>query len=115
MTDFPRRGEIWLVNLDPAKGAELKKTRPVLVISNDANNQYAELVTLLPITDKGEKVYPFEVLISTEGTGLSKPSKIKCQQIRTVDKARFLKWMGHASEDVLSAAEQANKIHLGFN
>lgn len=115
MTNFPRRGEIWLVTLDPVKGAEIKKTRPALIISNDANNQYSDLATVLPITDKGEKVYPFEVSIPTEGTGLIKSSKIKCQQIRTLDKNRFLKRLGQASESVLNDAEVATKIHLGFD
>ena len=114
MSNFPRRGEVWLVNLEPAKGAELKKIRPALIVSNDANNQYAELVTVLPVTDRGEKVYPFEVSISTEGTGLNKLSKIKCQQIRTLDKSRFLKYIGRASDDILDEAERAVKIHLGF-
>lgn len=57
------RGQVWLVNLDPTVGAEIKKKRPAVIISNDLNNTYADTVTLLPMSDKGKKVYPFEVFI----------------------------------------------------
>ena len=91
MIDFPKRGEIWLVRLDPAVGSEIKKTRPAFIISNDINNQYGPLVTILPISDKSAKVYPFEVALSERGTGLSKPSKVRCQQVRTDAKNREIR------------------------
>ncbi|GAI32142.1 unnamed protein product, partial [marine sediment metagenome] len=64
--DFPKKGEIWLVSLEPVVGHEIGKTRPALVISNDRNNQFADTVTMLPITSKTEKIYPFEVLLLKE-------------------------------------------------
>ena len=115
MIDLPLRGQIWLVSLDPAIGSEIKKTRPVLVISNDLNNQYAETVTILPISDMGQKVYPFEVLLSSEDAGLNKPSKIKCQQIRTVDKKRFIKPLGAIHKNLFPQVDQAIKTHLGID
>ncbi len=108
------RGEIWLVRLDPTVGSEIKKTRPALIISNNTNNQYAPLVTVLPITDRGPKVYPFEVSISGEGTGLSKLSKIKCQQVRTIDKERLIKHLGRVDRSFYLATEEALRIHLGM-
>ena len=84
--DFPKRGEIWLVSLEPIVGHEIGKTRPALVISNDRNNQFAETITVLPITSKTEKIYPFETFISKEDTKLPKDSKVKSNQIRTIDK-----------------------------
>ena len=115
MIDFPRRGETWLVRLDPAIGSEIKKTRPALIISNDINNQYAHLVTLLPISDKGLKIYPFEVAVSEGSSGLSKLSKIKCQQIRTVDKERLIKRLGAVDKVLLANTEEALKLHLGMD
>ncbi|MFQ5688404.1 MAG: type II toxin-antitoxin system PemK/MazF family toxin [Candidatus Scalindua sp.] len=64
--DFPKRGDIWLVSLEPVVGHEIGKTRPSLVISNNRNNQFADTVTVLPITSKTEKIYPFETYISKE-------------------------------------------------
>ncbi len=108
------RGQIWLVNLDPTVGAEIQKTRPALIISNDLNNQYSLTVTVIPISDKGEKVYPIEVLLSSKATGLIKPSKARCQQIRTVDKSRLIKQLGAATEEELKAVNNALCIHLGI-
>ena len=114
MISFPKRGEIWLVRLDPAVGSEIKKTRPALIISNDINNQHASLATVLPISDKGAKVYPFEVAISEGISGLSKPSKIKCQQIRTIDKERLVKKLGTVEKELMLDIEEALKLHLAM-
>ena len=114
MPDDSKRGDIWLVRLDPTVGSEIKKTRPAVIISNDINNYYAPLVTVLPISDKGDKVYPFEVALSHGGAGLSKPSKIRCQQIRTVDKTRLVKRLGSVAKELLPDIEEALKNHLGM-
>ena len=112
---YPQRGEIWLVNLDPTIGAEIKKIRPALIISNDRNNQYALTVTIIPITDHGQKVYPFHVALPIPSPGLTKDSKIKCEHIRTVDKIRLVKFLGSVSSEILEQTEQALSIHLGIN
>lgn len=109
---IPKRGQIWLVRLGPTCGAEIKKVRPALIISNDVNNQYAGTVTVLPITEKGKKVYPFEVSLTPKGNGLKKASKIKCQQIRTIDKSRLLKVLGSIGTDIMREVERALLIHL---
>ncbi|MBU4425460.1 MAG: type II toxin-antitoxin system PemK/MazF family toxin, partial [Proteobacteria bacterium] len=58
------RGGIYLAALDPVVGRELSKTRPVVVVSNDKNNQFSGTVTILPVTSKNiRKMYPFEVLL----------------------------------------------------
>ena len=114
LDSFPKRGEIYLVSLDPTVGAEINKTRPALVISNDINNQFSRTVTVIPITSNVKKVYPFEVAISSAESGLLKNSKAKCDQIRTVDKKRVLKSIGKASPRTLKAAEKALFIHIGF-
>ena len=84
--DFPKRGEIWLVSLEPIVGSEIGKTRPAVVISNNKNNQFSDTITVIPLTSKTAKVYPFEALLPKEDTGLIKDSKAKSNQIRTVDK-----------------------------
>ncbi|TAD80301.1 MAG: type II toxin-antitoxin system PemK/MazF family toxin [Oscillatoriales cyanobacterium] len=81
-----KRGEIYYANLSATVGSEIDKSRPVLVVSNDANNRAANTVTILPITSNITRVYPFEVLLNPEDSGLSKSSKVQVQQIRTISK-----------------------------
>jgi mRNA interferase MazF len=108
----PKRGEIYLVSLDPTVGAEISKTRPAIVISNDINNQFSDTITVIPITSYIEKVYPFEVLLPAVENGLSKTSKAKCNQIRTIDKQRLIKSLGKLRPEIIEAVEEATKIHL---
>lgn len=61
-----KRGEIYYAFLSPAVGSEMDKRRPVLIVSNDANNRAADTVTILPITSNVTRVYPFEVLINPD-------------------------------------------------
>jgi len=112
--DFPKRGEIWLVSLEPTIGHEIGKTRPALVISHDRNNQFADTITVIPITSKTEKIYPFETFISKEEAKLPKDSKVKSNQIRTVDKRRLVKFISRIPEGKLRQVEQATLIHLGI-
>ncbi len=109
---FPERGEIWLVSLEPVTGHEIGKTRPALVISNDKNNKFSDTITMLPITSKTEKIYPFETLITKEESVLPKDSKVKSNQIRTIDKKRLVKYMGKLQEAKLKEVESAVLIHL---
>lgn len=114
LKSFPKRGEIYLVCLDPSIGAEINKTRPALIISNDINNQVAQTITVIPITSNIAKVYPFETLLPSQGSGLSKNSKTKCNQIRTIDKKRLVKRLGKISTEELKEIGKSLSIHLGF-
>lgn len=112
MTDFPKRGEVWLVSLEPIVGREIGKTRPGLVISNNRNNEFSGTITILPITSQTERIYPFEASLSRHEANLSKDSKVKCNQIRTVDKERLVKRLGTIPTQKLGEVEQALLIHL---
>ena len=112
--DFPVRGEIWLVSLEPVVGHEIGKTRPALIISNDRNNQFAPTITVLPITSNIKKIYPFETFITKRESNLPVDSKIKSNQIRTVDKKRLVKLIGNVSEEKIKEIERALFIHLNF-
>jgi mRNA interferase MazF len=114
MTRPINRGEIWLINFDPTVGAEIRKPRPAVIISNDQNNRHSLTVTVLPVTDKGEGVFPFEVFLPKETEGLKKDSKIKCQQIRTIDKARLIKMLGRIDAILFLDVQRALDLHLGF-
>ena len=109
------RGDLFLAGLDPVIGREIAKTRPVLVISNDINNRYAGTVTILPITSKNlDKIFPFEVFIPLGRGNLPKNSKIKADQVRTIDRKRLIKLLGKLNEGEMEAVDQAVKVHLGL-
>ena len=108
-----KRGEIYYANLSPTVGSEIDKRRPVLVVSNDANNRAANTVTILPITSNVTRVYPFEVLLNPEDSGLSTPSKVQAQQVRTISKQRITSdAVGSLSEEIMQLVNAALKLHL---
>ncbi|MDZ4165688.1 MAG: type II toxin-antitoxin system PemK/MazF family toxin [Smithellaceae bacterium] len=110
-----KRGDIYLAALDPVMGREIAKTRPVVVVSNDKNNQFSGTVTILPLTSKNpQTVYPFEVFLSRGSANLPKDSKIKADQIRTLDKSRMIKNIGVLDKKDLDAIDNAIKIHLAL-
>lgn len=110
-----RRGGIYLAALDPVVGKEIAKTRPVVVISNDKNNEFSGTVTVLPITSKNlRKIYPFEVYLAKGTANLPKNSKVKTDQIRTLDKSRLVKFIGELEKEEIEGIEQAIKIHLAL-
>ena len=108
-----KRGFIYLAALDPVIGNEIAKTRPVTIISNDKNNEFSGTVTVLPLTSKKiRKIYPFEVYLAKGMGNLPKNSKVKADQIRTLDKSRLVKLIGELGIKEIEAIEKALKIHL---
>ena len=106
------KGEIYLADLNSTVGSEIAKIRPVLIVSNDINNQYAATVTIVPITSTTEQIYPFEVFLPKGEGNLTNDSKAKANQIRTIDKLRLKKQFGKISEEKLKEIERAILIHL---
>jgi mRNA interferase MazF len=106
---FPRGALFW-ADLDPVTGSEAAMTRPVLIVSRDANNKGAATVTVLPLSSSVHKLYSFEVYI--EHQQLPKPSKIQAQHIRTIDKTRLGGYIGTVSTADLELVEYAIKLHL---
>jgi len=93
-----KRGEIWLVNLDPTIGSEIRKSRPCVVVSPAELNDHLRTVIVAPMTSQGFAA-PFRVAVTHAGTrGL-----ILLDQIRTVDKERLVKRMGAVSTKTLTA------------
>jgi len=110
--DFPKRGEIWLVSLEPVVGREIGKTRPALIISNEQNNQYADTITVLPVTSKTGKIYPFETFLPKGKCNIPADSKVKSNQVRTIDKKRLVRLLGVIPQEILTQVEQSLLIHL---
>jgi mRNA interferase MazF len=110
-----RRGQICLASLDPVVGKEISKTRPVVIVSNDKNNEFSGTVTVLPITSKSvQRIYPFEVYLPKGAGNLPKHSKVKADQIRTLDRTRLVKGIGTVEQKKMFEIEKAMKIHLAI-
>ena len=108
-----RRGGIYVASLDPVLGREISKTRPVVVVSNDKNNEFSGTVTILPLTSGNlEKIYPFEVLLPKGMANLPKDSKVKADQIRSVDRRRIVKHVGNLGKAEMKKIDDAMRIHL---
>lgn len=110
---FPRRGDMYWVNLDPVVGTEIAKTRPAVIISNNIGNEFSTRVIVAPLTTAGQdKVYPFEVLIPIAEGGLPQPSKAALDQIRTVDKRRLGRFIGMLPPERMREIDQAIRLSL---
>ena len=110
-----KQGNIYLAVLDTKMGKEIVRTHHVLVISNDLNNEYSKTATVLPLTFGNlKKIYPFEVFLPKSKTGLSEDSKVKGDQIRTIDKKRLVALVGGLKAREMKLVEEALKIHLAI-
>ena len=92
------RGEVYLINLDPTVGSEIKKTRPCLVVSPDDMNHFVRTVIVAPLTTKGQ-AYPTRVPCRFKG----KAGQVVLDQIRTVDRARLVKKLGRIDDRTTAA------------
>lgn len=104
------RGEVWWVNFEPALGGEIRKSRPAVIISNDAANKYLNRVQVVPLTSRVERVYPCEAVVTIAG----KNNKAMADQLTTVSKKRLLNKIGKISEKDLQNLEHAVKVQLGL-
>ena len=103
------------MNLDPTIGSEIKKTRPAIIIQNDIGNKYSGVTIIAPISSNNvEKIYPVEVIILSNSSGIKKKSKIVCNQIMAVDKRRLVKKLGLANKKTIALLDEALKISLGL-
>jgi mRNA interferase MazF len=113
------RGEIRLVNLDPVVGTEANKRRPAVIVSNDGANATAArlgrgVVTVVPITSNVAQVYPFQVKLSAQTTGLRTDSKAQAEQVRSVAVQRVGRRLGRVPADVMGQLDEALRLHLAL-
>lgn len=113
---FPRRGDIYLVEFDPARGHEIQKTRPAVIIQNDIGNRHSPVTIVAVITSKlSLKPYPVEVaILPARANGLLVQSAIQLGQIRSVDQRRLLKRLGAVDVGDMRRVDAALKISLGL-
>ena len=106
-----KRGDVFLVNFDPSVGAEARKTRPAVVVSNDINNAHSPIVSISPITSSVSRIYVFEVEIPAQTDGLDFHSKVMVNQTRAVDKIRLIKKLGRLPQSIMKEVDRALKLH----
>jgi mRNA interferase MazF len=110
---FPRRGELYWVDLDPTIGSEIAKTRPCLIVSNDVGNQFSGRVTVAPLTSSGlHRIYPFEVGVPAGTGGIAQDSKVTLDTIRSVDKRRLGRRIGALSPNLMRDVNRAIRLSL---
>ena len=111
------RGEIRLVDLDPARRAEANKRRPAVIVSNDRANATAArlgrgVVTIVPVTSNLARVYPFQVALQAEETGLRLDCKAQAEQVRSVSLDRVGAALGVVPAPLMAQLDEALRLHL---
>lgn len=110
------RGDVYDVDLDPVKGSEAGKTRPVVVLQNNTGNKHSPVVIVAPLSSTKDITKPLPVMVfltAGEG-GLTKDCYADCGQIRTIDKTRLLNKRGALSASRMSQVDEAIKISLAL-
>lgn len=112
---FPRRGEVYLVSFDPTLGAEIKKTRPALILQNDIANRHSAVTIVAAITSQfDDRLYPTEVRVRAPEGGLTVDSVVLLNQIRTIDKERLLKRLGAVRPTTMRQVDSALRVSLAL-
>lgn len=99
MKSIVSRGDIWLINLDPTLGSEIKKTRPCVIVSPQEMHDFLRTVIIAPMTTKGHQA-SYRVPLTHDG----KKGLVLLDQIRTIDKARLVKRLGAVNKKTLGAS-----------
>jgi len=113
MKGLAQRGDVWLVNWNPARGSEQAGKRPALIIQNDVGNEYAS-TTIVAALSTTIRSYPMNVLLEPPEGGLAKPSIVKTSQILTVSKERLEKKLGAITPEKMQEVNQALRLSLAL-
>ena len=106
-----KRGEVWWVSFDPAVGSEIRKTRPAVIVSNDAANRHMARVQVIPLSSNVDRIYPSETVVTLAG----QKNKAMADQIMTADKLRLKELLGKLSQADMRAIEVVIKVQLGMD
>jgi mRNA interferase MazF len=114
-TVTPKRGDVYVVALDPTQGSEIAKTRPAVIIQNDIGNRFSDVTIVAPITSKYDaELYPTEVLVRAPEGGLKTDSVVLLNQIRAVDKRRLSRRLGTLHPSTMALLNEALAVSVGL-
>jgi mRNA interferase MazF len=105
-----KRGEVYWVSFDPSIGGEIQKTRPAVIVSNDAANAMTNRTLVIPLSSQVTRLYPGEALIDLNG----KKNKAMADQLTTASKLRFKSRLGAVSAEDMGRIERAILVQLGI-
>ena len=115
MEQIYRRGDVYFADLGSGIGSEQQGERPVIIIQNDEGNQHSPTVVIAPMTTQGLEKHPLPTHCYFQKVdGLAMPSMAIAEQIRTIDKVRMLKKLGHLTDDQMEEINQAILVCLGY-
>jgi mRNA interferase MazF len=109
-----KRGDVFLVNFNPARGSEQVGYRPAVVIQNNVGNRHGSTTIIASITTSVNKIYPFMVNLRIGEGGLDKESAVNLAQILTIDKERLENKLGCLSDERMDEVDKAIKLSLGL-
>lgn len=113
------RGQVYLASLDPAVGSEQGKVRPVVIVSNNGANDSAErrgrgVLTVIPITSNVRTIFPFQVLLPSEESGLPAHSKAQAEQVRSISADRLVRQIATLPAELMRQMDDSLRLHLGL-
>ena len=106
----PSRGEVWWVAFSGSIGGEIRKTRPAIVVSNDAANHALNRLQVIPLTSKTERLYPAEAIVSVNG----EKRKAMANQLTTISNLRLRNRIGSVAPVEMAAVDHAMRIQLAL-
>lgn len=116
MTASLRRGSVVLVRLDPGIGRAIRKTRPAVVVSNDAACRFDAVVQVVPVTTlPARDLRPYECRVDSAASGLERPYRVVANQVRTVAKERIASVLGSIDATEQGSLDRALRVQLGFS
>jgi len=111
---YPKRGSIYIANLDPALGREMRKKRPILVISENTLNQALFTIVVIPFSSLIPAFVGLDLVVFKKQTGLDKKSVLIVNQLRAIDKSRLVSKAGLISSAKMQEVEAAIRAVLGL-
>ncbi|HEX6254514.1 MAG TPA: type II toxin-antitoxin system PemK/MazF family toxin [Euzebyales bacterium] len=114
-----RRGDICTVDLEPVRGSQADRRRPAVIVSNDGANTTAArlgrgVVTVVPVTSNIKRVYPFQVLLPAQDSGLQRDSKAQAEQVRSIAVERVGATIGRVPPSLMDSLDDALRLHLAL-